>query len=252
MVIALHLGTTLSLFIVMRKEVLAVWHSFVSWLGLTGLSSASQDSVLGPAIKSAKLVKLLVISCASTTVPLLILAIFRWLLPYDPTQNLFEAPQFTAMMLIVNGMLLIVARRLSDKGHRSIADIDKKDALVIGLAQVLGVIPGVSRLGTTLLAAFWCRMTWHDSITYSFLLSIPIVLLGAIEELVRGNAGALIGKSLWQQWATGALVAGVVGLAAASFLRGRIGKKSLPWLAIWCWLVGTGTIVMWITTGFGQ
>jgi undecaprenyl pyrophosphate phosphatase UppP len=101
-------------------------------------------------------------------------------------------------------------------------------------------------MGITLLTACWRRMTWQASLTYSFLLSIPIVLLGAFEELLRLNPSELTHNGAWQQLTAGALVAGAAGLVAASFLRGRLGRKSLLWLTGWCLMLGGTTVTVLI------
>ena len=72
---------------------------------------------------------------------------------------------------------------LSDRNKRDSEHVDVKKALLIGLAQSLAVFPGVSRSGVTLTTARFLGVSRKESARFSFLLSLPIIFIGAIARL---------------------------------------------------------------------
>jgi len=120
-----------------------------------------------------------------------------------------------ATMLIVVGVLLGIAEMVS-KRNRSMADLGVRDALAVGFAQVLALIPGSSRSGSTIMAGLLVGETRETAARFSFLLSMPAIaasglleLKEAIEKLPPGSYGALL---------VATLVSAVVGYASIWFL----------------------------------
>ena len=102
--------------------------------------------------------------------------------------------------LIVFGLVLFVADRVG-RHDRQLEDIQTRDGVAIGLAQSIALIPGVSRSGSTISAGLFLGLTREAAARFSFLLSIPAVVLSGVYELskiVRGTestdtgAGSLI------------------------------------------------------------
>ncbi len=88
------------------------------------------------------------------------------------------------------GLLLFMSDRIGNK-QRTLSDMDWKTALLIGLSQVLALIPGTSRSGVTMTAALFCNLDRAAAARFSFLLAIPIItasgLLRGIELLAAGT-----------------------------------------------------------------
>lgn len=108
--------------------------------------------------------------------------------------------------------------------HRSEADIGWRDALIIGLAQAIALIPGTSRSGITMTAALFLGLHRQAAARFSFLLSIPIILAATCYELLQLYREPE--PADWGVLAIGALAAGVVAyLTIRGFvaLLGRIG-----------------------------
>jgi undecaprenyl-diphosphatase len=102
--------------------------------------------------------------------------------------------------LIVFGLVLFVADRVGRR-DRELEDIETRDGVAIGLAQSVALIPGVSRSGSTISAGLFLGLTREAAARFSFLLSIPAVVLSGFYELskiVRGTestdtgAGSLV------------------------------------------------------------
>jgi len=112
-----------------------------------------------------------------------------------------------ASTLIFYGLLLFVADRFSPQ-ERSFEDMTLKDAIYVGCAQALALIPGTSRSGVTMTMARFLGFTRPEAARFSFLLSIPAVF----------GAGVLVGKDLLDAPATqqtDALIAGALTFVAA-------------------------------------
>jgi undecaprenyl-diphosphatase len=85
--------------------------------------------------------------------------------------------------LIVLGLVLLAAERVASH-RRGIEDLQRRDGVAIGLAQALALIPGVSRSGATISAGLFLGLRREDAARYSFLLSIPAVVLSGLFELL--------------------------------------------------------------------
>jgi undecaprenyl-diphosphatase len=119
--------------------------------------------------------------------------------------------------LIVLGLVLLVAEKLSRR-DREIESITRRDAIVIGFAQALALIPGVSRSGATITAGLFLGFDRVAAARFSFLLSIPAVVLSGLFELrgvIDGSAEGSVGLG---PAAVATLLAFISGYASIAFL----------------------------------
>ena len=121
--------------------------------------------------------------------------------------------------LIVLGLLLLLAEKVATH-ERPLERITRRDAIVIGFAQALALIPGVSRSGATITAGLFSGFDRAAAARYSFLLSVPAVVLSGLYELrdIGHEEGAGLGPTI-----LGTIFAFIVGYASIAFL--------LRWLA---------------------
>ena len=139
------------------------------------------------------------------------------------------------------GLLLLVAERAGAKGRR-IESIGIRDAIVIGCAQALALIPGTSRSGITMTAGLLVGLTPADSARFSFLLSAPVILMAGGYKTLQLAAGAA--DVQWSALAAGALVTAACAYACIHvFLRlvDRIGFA--PFVA---YRLVLGGVLFWI------
>lgn len=127
------------------------------------------------------------------------------------TKNLW----LIATMMIVVALLLLVAEKIG-KQRRGMNELGVKDALFVGGAQVLALMPGASRSGSTIMAGLFAGEKRETAARFSFLLSIPAIaasglleLKEAVHKLPSGSYGMLV---------VAAIVAGIVGYASIWFL----------------------------------
>jgi undecaprenyl-diphosphatase len=120
-----------------------------------------------------------------------------------------------ATMMIVVGLLMTIAEFVGKREH-GMTQLGVVDALAVGCAQVLALIPGSSRSGSTIMGGLFAGQTRETAARFSFLLSIPAIaasglleLREAIEKLPAGSYGAL---------AVATVVSGIVGYASIWFL----------------------------------
>ncbi|HEV8449080.1 MAG TPA: undecaprenyl-diphosphate phosphatase [Gemmatimonadaceae bacterium] len=120
----------------------------------------------------------------------------------------FRDPRLIAVVLIAMGILLwwIDKAAASD---RSLPTMTVRDALLVGLAQMFAIVPGVSRSGSTITAGRALRFTREDAAVFSFLMSMPIIAAAAILKLPH---------VLKTEGVTTPLVAGVVASAVSGWL----------------------------------
>ncbi|WP_344597041.1 undecaprenyl-diphosphate phosphatase [Actinomadura vinacea] len=103
-----------------------------------------------------------------------------------PSRNLW----LNAGTLIGMGLLLLVAEWAGSR-KREVADLDLRDGLIIGAFQALALIPGSSRSGSTMTGALFLGYTREAAARYSFLLSVPAVVLSGLFEMRKAFGGGL-------------------------------------------------------------
>ncbi len=119
--------------------------------------------------------------------------------------------------LVVLGLLLLVAEKVSRR-DRAIETITRRDAIIVGFAQALALIPGVSRSGATITAGLFLGFDRVAAARFSFLLSVPAVVLSGLFELrgvVDGSAEGGVGIA---PTAVATLLAFISGYASIAFL----------------------------------
>ena len=150
-------------------------------------------------------------------------------------------PLVIAIATIGFGLLLLAAERVGAKNRR-IESLEMRDALVVGLAQALALIPGTSRAGITMTAGLFVGLTPAASARFSFLLSAPTILMAGGYKTLQLAAGA--SDVQWTTLALGAAFAAVCAYACIrAFLRlvERIGFA--PFVA---YRLVLGTVLLWL------
>ena len=208
--ILLHLATLCSVCLVFRSRIGALLAAFVR---LVAGKSYPED-----AADRSMIVALL----AGTAVT----AVVGFLLK-DAVEKL---PLFwIAVSLAVTGVLLFASGRYRPRDARPVPGVPA--GLAIGLAQGIGVIPGISRSGITITAALFAGVERKAAGEFSFLLSIPVILGAFILELK--SADTLSGVVSAVPLAVGMAVAFAVGYLSLRFLLALINRGKLGWFALY-------------------
>jgi undecaprenyl-diphosphatase len=211
--VLLHLGTATALLILYRHDWARIVTGFVR--------AAVRGRVEGPDERLAMLLALGTIPGG---------AIGK--LFVQPLTANFARPQLAAAMLIVNGAILLgaeVLRRRSERAHVSreeqehdfkvLGQMSVWAALIVGLAQVLALVPGISRSGVTMAGGLVAGLRHQEAAKFSFLLATPIIAAAGVLEVPQlfQQRQPLDGATLATYLAS-AVVAGLAAYASARFL----------------------------------
>lgn len=141
-----------------------------------------------------------------------------------------RSPLVVVATLSAYGVLMAVADRFAPR-DRDISMLTIKDAVIVGVAQALALVPGTSRSGITITAARLLGFARQDAARFSFLLSIPVILLAALLQAVMLIMGDEV--VAWQNLAAAALVSGIVAYVSIDFFMRFVGKLGLLPFAIY-------------------
>src|ERR1051325_8867043 len=202
----IQLGTLLAVLIYFARDIANILRAFtVDHLALLrggrdrGQAKLSRDAWLGWLV--------IIGSIPVGTVGLLL----KKLIEGPFTKNLWVI----ATMMIVVGVLLAIAELVGKREH-GMDQLTVKDALAVGFAQVLALIPGASRSGSTIMGGLFAGQTRETAARFSFLLSIPAVAASGLLELKE--AFVHLPRESYAALAVATIVAGVVGYLSIWFL----------------------------------
>ncbi|HBU00800.1 MAG: Undecaprenyl-diphosphatase [Thermotoga petrophila] len=100
--------------------------------------------------------------------------------------QLFSSPRFLPLFFSVTALILMFTR-YSSSGEKRMENMSFLDALLVGIAQLFALFPGISRSGITVSSLLFMKYRSEDALQYSFLMSIPVVLGAGILGLEKGN-----------------------------------------------------------------
>ncbi len=153
----------------------------------------------------------------------------------DIVAELFEVMPLVGGMLLVTGLLLFYAGR-AKAGGRSLTQMNKVDALLVGIAQGLAVMPGISRSGSTIGCLLLRGVDATAAARFSFLLALPAV--GGATLLQLKDLGQVASSEI-PAYLVGTLVAFVSGLLAIRLLLVVLQRRRLGGFALYCLLLGS-------------
>jgi undecaprenyl-diphosphatase len=158
----------------------------------------------------------------------------------DPIENQFRTLELVGSALILFSFVMLRAEAVSRR-DRQLTEITRRDGFIIGCAQALALVPGVSRSGATISAGLFLNFDRQAAARYSFLLSVPAVVLSGLFELrhVGEGGGAPAGAT-----AIATILAFVVGYASIAFLLRFLAHHSIGVFAAYRIVLGTIVIVL--------
>src|SRR6266699_6720579 len=240
LIVALHLGTSIALVIYFWRVWLQVLRSIVKTVKDGEVKRGTEEWVSF----------LIIIGC----IPGGLLGVFL----ETPLKMLFASPLVAAAFLVVNGTILFVGEQLRRRteAKAAIANLDAKkreaqfrplsslswkEAVIVGLAQSLALIAGISRSGTTMVAGLGVRLNHEDAARYSFLLGTPLIGAAALLEvpqLLGHSASALLLVGM------GMVLAGVAAYLSTRFLMRYFQTGRLDPFAYYCWAAGLVALIL--------
>lgn len=226
--VLLHFATLIAVCIVYRHDIAEMIVEF--FRGIGALFSRRQDSAPPPPAR--RLVLLIIVA----TLPLVLVLLIK-----DKVEALGSNAVFVSCMLLLTGVVLFTSDRMA-KGRKNVKSTTLKDALLIGVAQGIATIPGISRSGSTISTGMALGLDRSFAVRFSFLMSLPAVMGATLLE-VLDVAEAGLDTSLLPMYLTGMLVAGVVGYFSIKLVKLLADKGKFGAFAYYCWAAGAVSLV---------
>ena len=209
MTVVLHFATALSTIVIFRKDIMEI---------LKGLFNKEDKESLHFSLK-------IIIS--------MIPAAPIGLLFEDELDQLFTGNTlFVGLMLLVTGILLFLADKAKSTGKK----VSWKDSLIIGIAQAIAILPGISRSGATISTSVLLKIDRARAARFSFLMVVPLILGKMAKDLLdptffeQGQQISHLG--------VGFIAAFVTGLIACNWMIKLVKQSKLIYFAIYCLVVG--------------
>lgn len=211
--IALHVGTLAAVVVYFYRDWVTI---FTRGLGLKPAGSSDLDG-------SPRLLWWL----AAATVPIGLAGLaFK-----HQIEATWRTPVVMAIMLIVVGLVMAAAERYG-KRSRGVGEMSVLDALLIGVAQALAVVPGTSRSGITISAGLFRNLDRSAAARFSFLLSTPATAAAALKSFYDLYKAGGIAPDLRLAFAVGIVVSALSGWAAIAILMRFLKRQTFyPFVA---------------------
>jgi undecaprenyl-diphosphatase len=230
-----HWGTAAAVVVYFWDEVWGIARALALWLVRVVRSRGAQLALIAPQARLGLLVAL-------GSVPAAVLGyLFEGFF-----EEMFSQPVPAAAFLLLTALLLGLAESIG-KRQRVLADLKWPDAVLVGLAQAAAILPGVSRSGATIAAGLGTGLQRDAAATFSFLLSVPIVLGAGLFEVLAllPAASTHTAASL----AAGFVASLVVGYGAIRLLMLQVQRGRLYPYAAYCAMAGIGSLIVAATRG---
>jgi undecaprenyl-diphosphatase len=218
-----QLGTMAAVLVYFRNELWAIASSWVRSVLARERTPQDPDARLGWYIILG-------------TIPIAVLGLaFK-----DTIEHQFRTLELIGAALMVFSLVMLRAEAVSRR-DRELSDLTRRDGILIGCAQALALVPGVSRSGATISAGLLLNFDRTTAARYSFVLSVPAVVLSGLFELrhVGEGGGAPAGAT-----ALATLLAFVVGYASIAFLLRYLVRHSIGVFAGYRLVVGAVVILL--------
>lgn len=159
----------------------------------------------------------------------------------DEIRSVLRNLWITAIVLVLFSFVFIWAEKAGNH-QRTYETLTMKDALIMGFAQCLALVPGVSRSGATISAGLFLNLDREVAARFSFLLAIPAVLASGLFSLPDAFDPAAGQAASGMQLTVGVLITFVLGYASIAWLLKFVANHSFAWFAVW--RIPVGILVM--------
>lgn len=229
--VMLHFGTLLSVFLYYWWDIADMIREFFLLIGslVSGGRGRREQKVVPPA---RRMILLIIVG----TLPLFAVL---------PVKGFIEAATgsvtFVSIALLVTGFLLFFSDRLA-RGGKNAKHATVLDALLVGCAQAVGTLPGISRSGSTISAGMMRGFERTFAVRFSFLMSLPAVVGATLLEL-KDALEVGLDPAVLPFCVVGVVVSAVVGYFAIRLVNLLADKGKFGCFAYYCWAVGLFSLV---------
>ena len=213
--VVLHFATALSTIVVFRKDI---------WEIISGLLKFKWNE------ETQFVVKIIV-----SMIPAAIIGV----LFEEELESFFGGSiAFVGAMLIVTAILLWLA----DKAKSTEKKVSFSNAFVIGIAQAIAMLPGISRSGATISTSVLLGNDKSKAARFSFLMVVPLIFGKIAKDVISGDLTSE--ATNFTTLGLGFVAAFIAGLFACTWMIALVKKSKLSWFAIYCLIVGVIAIVV--------
>ncbi len=226
--VLLHFGTLVSVFICFWPDIRDMILEFFRLLG---------ECIRGKFDLKKTPARHLMIMVIIATLPMIVVPLVN-----DYIEKLFSSPLLVGCMLFVTALILYIAD-LAGNGKKTVESATWKDALFVGVLQLVALVPGITRSGTTIMAGSVRGFKREFAVKFAFLMSIPVIL-GANVFTIKGAVTQGFDTALLLPYIVGVLCAALAGIAAIAIVRYIARRKNYRGFSIYCCCAGALAIVL--------
>lgn len=216
-----NFGSLIAIIVLFRKDIAELIEGFVKYLTTKNKRYKSKYNYCW----------LIVIGCIPAGIMGLVIS------KLDVFDVIDNNVKIVGISLLVTALLLFLIRNF--KGKKNDENITVKDALVIGCFQILGLFPGISRSGSTIVGGMFSKLKRDTAFKYSFMLYIPMSVAAVALEI----SNLKIKSSLMFNYILSVLVAGIVTFLVTKWFRKIVNEGKLIYFSIYCAIVGLLVII---------
>lgn len=228
--VLLHLGTLVAVMIVYRRD---IWQLITSFFSLIG-KLFHKNFKFSSYTEGERFVILVLIA----TLPLIPAALLDHYI-----EAVAGSLLAVGIILIVNSVMLYMSDLLPH-GSKGLYEMTPKNALIVGLSQMIAVFPGLSRSGTTITVGLTQNLTREFAVKFSFIMSIPAILGACVLKIPDFvSTVATEDPSSLGIYFAGALTAGIVGVLAMKLLQFIAKRSTFKYFSIYSLAVGVGAVI---------
>ncbi len=216
-----NFGSLVAIIILFRKDIVELIEGFIKYLSTKNKKYKSKYNYCW----------LIVIGCIPAGIMGLVIS------KLDVFDAIDNNVKIVGVSLLVTALLLFLIRNF--KGQKTDDKLTVKDALVVGCFQILGLFPGISRSGSTIVGGMFSQLKRDTAFKYSFMLYIPMSVAAMALEL----SDLKIKSGLMVNYILAVIIAGVVTFLVTKWFRKIVNEGKLIYFSIYCAIVGLLVII---------
>lgn len=222
--VLLHFGTLVSVFIAFWGDIRELLVEFFGWVR-SGFRLEGRPY------------RRFIVMVLITIIPM-----FPVLLIKDKLETLFSNTTFVGVALLVTALVLLLSER-APRLRKDASNASWLDAFLVGCAQAVAVVPGISRSGSTICAGLFCGFSRDFAVRFAFIMSLPVVFGANLLEVGDALQQAELAGVPIHLYLLGIVFSMVSGLLAIRLIRLVTTRGHFRPFVIYCTLVGVITLI---------
>lgn len=216
-----NFGSLIAILVLFRKDIIELFVSFFNYIGTREEKYKSKF----------KYCFMIVLGCIPAGFAGLVVS------KLDLFKKIDDNVKIVGLSLMITAILLFLIRNF--KGKKDDDKLGVKDAIIVGCFQILGLFPGISRSGSTIVGGMFSGLKRDTAFKYSFMLYIPMSIAAMALEI--GDLS--IKKELILNYTLAVIVAAIVTFLVTKWFRKIVNEGKLIYFSIYCFIVGTLVVI---------